>query len=175
MDLDSSTLVYIVAIIIYFLYTTFFRKKEPQVGSEEEADQPETEPRKTVSFEDLLKDIRNEQKERERELEVGGQEETENDTPEPLPNVTFDEPEKYQKPQYTSYGESQGSIRKYETQPLVKLDDQVDLEADEKILREVEDVAEDYSQSNKYAALLKNPNTVREAIVVSEILQRKHF
>jgi hypothetical protein len=175
MDVDSSTLVYIVAVIVYFLYTTFFRKKEPRLGPDEEVDQRKAEPRKAVSFEDLLKNIRNEQKERERELEGVGQEEDEFEIPEPSPikTVTTDEPEKYQKPRY--YEENQGNVRNYETQPLVKLDDQVDLEAADRILGKVEDVAKDYPQSNKYAALLKNPDTVREAIVVSEILQRRHF
>lgn len=177
MDLDSTTLIYIVAIILYFLYTTFMRKKEPEIGPEEE-DRPEAEPRKTVSFEDLLKDIRREQMEREQEMESAGQEKQKTPTPKPVPaaRVPEEKPEKkYQEPQYPTHEERPYGQKHYETQDLVKLDDQVDLEDTARILGEVEDVSEEYSVSNRYADLLKNPKSVRDAIVVSEILQRKHF
>lgn len=176
--MDNSTIIYIVAIILYVLYTTFFRKKEPEQMEDggEGPEKADTAPRKPVSFEDLLKEIRREQKERERDLDWAGQEnEEEISSKEEAVTQPVEEQEKYQRPQYKTYEETQEAVKSFGTQPLVKLDDQIDLASTKKILGEVEDVAGEYTASNKYAILLKNPETVRDAIVVSEILRRKHF
>lgn len=194
MELDSSTLVYIVAIIVYFLYSTFFRKKNPQEAGrqEEQGERRETPPQQTASFDDLLKKIRREQGELEQDLE--GQEEEEVDReweskrkkewkgeseyskPVTEKRRNHDpQPQTYQEARPSYYNEKVRQEKSYEAQPLVKLDDQVDLESTEKILGEVEDVAGERVGSNRYGNLLKNPETVREAIVVAEILNRKHF
>ena len=60
-------------------------------------------------------------------------------------------------------------------QPLVKLDDQVDLDDNKKILGEVVDVAGEYTVGNKYAKILKNPETLKDAVVLTEVFNRKHF
>ena len=60
-------------------------------------------------------------------------------------------------------------------QPLVKLDDQVDLSDNKKILGEVVDVAGEYTVGNKYAKILKNPETLKDAVVLTEVFNRKHF
>lgn len=180
MDFDASTLVYIVAVIVYFLYSTFFSKKEPG-QAERKAEHPEDQPRKAVSFDDLLKEIRREQGERERDLE--GETVVEDDYVEeeeayvaepvamPKKYFTYEDPEQFPSPE-SSY---QKAYKNYEKQPLVKLDDQVDLYSDEKILGEVEDISGYTKGKNKYADILKNPETVKDAIVVSEILRPKYF
>jgi len=192
MDFDSSTIVYIIAVIVYFLYSTFFNKKAPEQDSSP-TEQSENQPRRTVSFDDLLKEIRNEQGQLERDMEATSMEEERYveeekysdekrqkegkrylSEPAPQKYFTYEDPEQFPSSDEI-YTNTQKGFQKYEKQPLVKLDDQVDLESDERILGEVEDVAGNTRRQNKYAALLKNPVSVREAIVVSEIMQRKHF
>src|SRR5690554_3349173 len=67
MENDSSTIFYIIAVVVYFLYSLFFRKKEqePVEGNPNSPDAP----KKPVSFEDLLKEIRQEQGEVQREVQ----------------------------------------------------------------------------------------------------------
>jgi len=188
MDFDASTLVYIIAVIVYFLYSTFFNKKAPQQHNEPTG--TEVQPRKTVSFDDLLKEIRREQGQMERDMEAHPVEEEYDVEESYVEEERYNEPKRSIKPpvpkKYFSYedperfpspeaGYQKGQYQSYEKQPLVKLDDQVDLESNTRILGEVEDVAGNVKRRNKYAALLKNPASVREAIVVSEILRRKQF
>ena len=180
MDFDASTLVYIVAVVVYFLYSTFFGKKEPG-QAEPTPEQPEAQPRKTVSFDDLLKEIRREQWERERDLE--GKTIVEDDYVEeeeayvaepaaaPKKYFTYEDPEQFPSAD-TKY---QANYKNFEKGPLVKLDDQIDLNADEKILGEVEDVSGYTKGKNRYAEILKNPETLKDAMVVSEILRPKYF
>lgn len=181
MELDSSTLVYIVAVIVYFLYSTFFRKKEPEEAEmQEEEERRDIPPQKAVSFDDLLKEIRREQGEREKDLEGHDTEEAEREwepeKPRPAPEKrVYNDYRPAQEPKPSYYNEKLSQEKSYQTQPLVKLDDQVDLESTEKIMGEVEDVAGEQAGSNRYGTLLKNPETFREAMVVAEILNRKHF
>lgn len=181
MELDSSTLVYIVAVIVYFLYSTFFRKKTPEETGSLEEEGREHPPQQPASFDDLLKKIRREQGEMEQDLE-GYEEEVEREWEREKPQPVLEKrryndlpPQPYQEAR-TSYNNGKSELdRAYQTQPMVKLDDQVDIESTERILGEVEDVAGERGGSNRYGNLLKNPETVREAIVVAEILNRKHF
>jgi hypothetical protein len=177
MDFDASTLVYIIAVVVYFIYSNFFKKEQaPQAG---ESDQSSEAPQKPMSFDDLLKEIRREQGERERDLE--GTTFSENDlveevyTPEreatPQKYFTYEDPEQFPSPE-THY---QPKYKNFEKGPLVKLDDQIDLNSDEKILGEVEDVSGYIRRRNRYAEILKNPETVKDAVVVSEILRPKYF
>ena len=180
MDFDASTLVYIIAVIVYFLYSTFFSKKEPG-QAERKSEQPEVQPRKAVSFDDLLKEIRREQGERERDLEgktiveddYVEEEETYVAQPVAAPKkyFTYEDPEHFPSAD-TKY---QANYKNFEKDPLVKLDDQIDLNSDQKILGEVEDVEGYTRRKNKYAEILKNPETVKDAVVVSEILRPKYF
>lgn len=180
MDFDASTLVYIVAVVVYFLYSTFFGKKESG-QAEQTPEQPEAQPRKTVSFDDLLKEIRREQGERERDLE--GKTIVEDDYVEeeeayvaepaaaPKKYFNYEDPEQFPSAD-TKY---QANYKNFEKGPLIKLDDQIDLNADQKILGEVEDVSGNAKGKNRYAEILKNPETLKDAMVVSEILRPKYF
>lgn len=185
MEFDSSTVLYIIAVVVYFLYSMFFNKQVPE-QHEEQTEQPEARPQKKVSFDDLLKEIRREQNERERDLEGAAVEEEEfleeesyRETPpvvQPKPKkyFTYEDPEQFPSSE-NAYQKVQERYQNYGKQPLVKLDDQVDIHSDQRILGEVEDVSGTARRNNKYAAILKNPQTVRDAVVVSEILRRKHF
>ena len=169
--MDSGTIFYIIAIIIYFIYTSFIQKKQgsPEVNPEE-SDGP---PQKKTSFEDLLREIRNEQGQRERDLA---------DTSEQEPvKSTSSASEVAEQSEAKSIEQQQGAEGAYKNpyrdikQPLVKLDDQVDLENSEKILGEVVDVAEEFPGTSKYARLLKNTSSARDAVILTEIFNRKHF
>ncbi|MBD3628971.1 hypothetical protein [Cyclobacterium sp.] len=166
--MDSGTIFYIIAIIIYFIYTSFAKKKTPEMENDPET--TDKVPKKGPSFEELLREIRNEQSERERDLEYDGEE-----------VVTESEPEfsrKPVKPEPATIPEIEGSYKdpyRDIKQPLVKLDDQVDLEDDKKILGEVVDVAEEYSGRSKYARILKNTDSARDAVILTEIFNRRHF
>lgn len=193
MEVDASTIVYLIAIVVYFLYSVFFNKKNPEQNLPEEEGEDNRPPRKTVSFDELLKEIRREQGERERDLTESEPQEREAHRPEPREREVR-RPERRERevfkpdpvparkayenaertPRYEDAARDydQSPYKSFERQPLVKLDDQVDIESTEKILGEVED---EYSSANPYGAMLKNPETVRDAIVVAEIIQRRHF
>lgn len=180
MENDSSTLFYIIAVAVYFIYSLFFRKKE-EGPVEGDPDSP-GEPKKPVSFEELLKEIRQEQGGQQEETQ-GAEEIWEEDEHDEYGYEYEEEPEV---PATTSYEQPyRGEARYYEgsweskkryntqTQPLVKLDDQVDLNDTETVLGEVEE--EDSGKANKFAELLKSPETLQDAIIVSEIINRKYF
>jgi len=125
----------------------------------------------------LLKEIRQEQSGQPEETQ-GAEEIWEEDE-----YAYEEEPEV---PATTSYEKSYGDEARHyqgswesknrynaQSQPLVKLDDQVDLDDTKTILGEVEE--EDSGKTNKYAQLLKSPETLKDAIIVSEIINRKYF
>jgi len=185
-DIDIGTVVYIILVLLYFVFTAFKKKNAPE-QTDERYEGEEAGERRPASFEDMLRDIRRDQNERVKDIEQAGQgevsdydyrekrEEVEERTYnswEEKPAPAKPEPVKESRNKYYEGGE--GSLKNYERQPLVKLDDQVDLESDEKILGEVEDVAEEYRGKSKYGNLLKNPETVKDAIILSEILNRKY-
>lgn len=169
--MDASNLIYIVAIIIYFIYTALQQKKS-MPGDQDRQDLPPQEntnpPRKKKTFEDLLREIRNDQAERERDIVISGEKPKieERRVEADVPDEVYEEGSGYNNP-YGDYAKKQ---------PLVKLDDQVDIYDNRKILGEVEAISdEDKHYVNRYAKLLKSPRTVKDAVVVAEILNRKHF
>ncbi|WP_157972216.1 hypothetical protein [Pleomorphovibrio marinus] len=162
--MESGTIFYIIAVIIYFIYSFLAQKKaqNQETGPIEGEDNPEEAPSRK-SFEELLEDIRSEQGERERDLVVTGEKATQKKESTPVPP-----PEPSERRKQDIYQDlNQG-------QPLVKLDDQVDIHDDEKILGEVESDTS-VAGFNPYGRMLKNPKSLREAIVLSEILQKRHF
>ena len=171
--MESGTIFYIIAVIIYFIYSFLAQKKaQNQEGQAEEGGElPEEEASTKKSFDELLRDIRREQEERERDIVFTGEKAPQ--------NPDNNREEQAPLPQSGAGMEKEPETEKvYErlsqSQPLVKLDDQVDIHDDEPILGEVESEFKAV-RSNPYAKRLKDPRTLREAIVVSEILQRKHF
>ena len=168
--MDSSTVFYIIAVIIYFIYTSFAKRKPDNVNPEME--EQDGSPAQGPSFEDLLKDIRKGQnRDRSAENEEELEEQKPDTTPPPLKTQRkLAEQESYP----TDEGEVRNTYRDIK-QPLVKLDDQVDLSDGRKLLGDVVDVAGENYGRNKYARLLKNPETKKDAVVLTEIFNRKHF
>ncbi|MCC5939017.1 MAG: hypothetical protein JJU34_17190 [Lunatimonas sp.] len=172
--MDSGTIFYIIAVVIYFIYSALQQKKgQPKDGEVpgESQDTPRDIP-KNGTFEDLLREIRREQGEREEELVITSRPAT-TETHEPIGrNPKVDREEVVTSSTASRMADAYG---KYQSkQPLVKLDDQVDIHDDKKILGKVESVTVK-NNKNPYAQLLKSPNTLRDAVVVSEILNRRHF
>lgn len=184
--MDAGNIIYIIAIIIYFIYTALKKGKGPEDIDEPSTPQDER-PRRQTSFEDLLKEIREGQKERERDLEQSGQGETLEDqaqrqerkierrTPEPVyEEKTYERPVANQPKAYQKF---QGEVKSQDKPKLKTLDEQISLDAELEGLKasiEVEEL-EDKVKVNRYKSLLKNPETVKDAVVMSEILNRKHF
>lgn len=166
--MDSGTIFYIIAIIIYFIYTSFIQKKAEKPTSETE-DSEAKPPKQGPSFDDLLREIRNEQGQRERDLEESP-EAREVETSEKYPAKEAEVVDYETNPQ-EEYKNPYQDLK----QPLVKLDDQVDLGDDKRILGEVEDVAAENPGNSKYARLLKNPASARDAVILTEIFNRRHF
>ena len=177
--MDSGTVFYIIAVVIYFIYTALQQRKakNKEGGGEPLPDSPSSEAPTRGSFDDILKEIRKQQEERERDIVITG--EKPKAAPKGMGEIkpVFEAQEitraapTSKKPDST-YSDPYRSLS--QSQPLVKLDDQVDIHEDVKILGKVES-AIDNQYENRYARLLKNPQTLAESVVVSEILKRKHF
>nr|MBI1230868.1 hypothetical protein [Cytophagales bacterium] len=172
--MDSGTIFYIIAVVIYFIYTALQQRKANKIP--EADDQPsDPSPPSRGSFDDLLKEIRRQQEERERDIVISGEKAKPVEKPSYVEDY-IEEKEVESRPAYvpneSTYKDPYRSLS--QSQPLVKLDDQVDIHEDVKILGKVGSIDEKQSV-NRYATLLKNPKSLREAIVVSEILNRRHF
>jgi len=177
--MDSGTVFYIIAVIVYFLYTAFQQRKAKnrEANGESLPEPPAQEGPARGSFDDILKDIRRQQEERERDIVISGEKPKPTRKGQAELEPVYDE-EEIEETSYSSKKPDSTYIDPYrslsESRPLVKLDDQVDIHEDIKILGEVESSLEN-QKGNHYASLLKNPKTLVDAIVVSTILERKHF
>lgn len=166
--MDLGNIVYVVAVIGYFIYRAVQGKKEKELA---ETNQPEEETgQKPVSFEDLLKEIREAQKPKRQ-------------APEPKPvfqEVVVPQEKLRAKPIAVRRSEAvevlDDEARFYQgaynsaNQNATKITDGT---YEGSFLK-----ADQYEASkkvNQYAAVLKNPKSFREALVVSEILKPKHF
>lgn len=178
--MDAGNLVYLAAVIIYFIYTAIKKNKN---GEElEEPGQPTmSEPKKKpVSFEELLKEIRQGQEQREREINQP----TPSRTPEQMRGEKGGRPleqpkQKAPKPakKTNKYQTYEGVVEERTAPERVKLADQERLSSHisgikSTILQEKEQVE---VHENRYKQLLLNPKTAKDAIILSEVLARKHF
>lgn len=166
--MDLGNIVYVVAVIAYFIYRAVQGKKEKELA--EGGNQPEEEGSKPVSFEDLLKEIREAQKPKRQ-------------VPEPKPvfqEVVVPQEKLRAKPIAVRRSEAvevlDDEARFYQgaynsaNQTAIKI---TDVRYEGSFLKA--DQYESSKKVNKYASVLKNPETLREALIVSEILKPKHF
>ena len=200
--MDLGNIVYIVAVLAYFIYQATKGKKgttgpAPLNEPKEEVDRP-------ASFEDLLREIRDAQKPKQAAPPA----------PAPKPSVNYEST--YEKPKSdTSYHKPESSYVPREStyeKRASTYEKPVSTYVPRKKVQEVKEVyddeishyADDYDNRtrarasdsnpipeipslvfereerktanvNPYAQLLKNPKTVRDAVVLSEILNKKHF
>lgn len=173
--MDLGNIIYIIAIIAYFIYQA--TRKKGQQDLPEEGDIPQAPPQKGMTFEDLLKEIRQAQNPPAPEKSAPPKPEPYRPSPvpshipqsktvasrKPVVEEEVDDEARYyegafaatKKNPYQEYRETHSIPSK----PLVKID--YDSLNPKKV--------------NPYAELLKNPKTLKQAIVVSEILKPKYF
>ncbi|MCH7399170.1 hypothetical protein MM236_14290 [Belliella sp. DSM 107340] len=183
--MDAGNIIYIVAVIIYFIYTAVKKgKKNEDVNLPDQVPNEDTGQR-PVSFEDLLKEIRGGQKERERDLEHSGQGTVIEErkwskpvmSPEPEKYVTSADKLRKNQPENDKYGDYSGSISSNEVPKLKTLDEQVSINSSLTGLKvsESRTSKRKSTKNNRYQKMLSNPKSVRDAIILSEILNKKHF
>jgi hypothetical protein len=171
--MDLGQIIYIVAIVAYFLYRSFNKKKAGEVESTE--DPSVDPPKKGLSFEDLLREIRESQlpplpedlPKRQAIPQPIPVESTRNTSPIPARNVQAKVSESEEEARFYA-----GSLEGNNKNPYQELANRKFADPESIKLKSTKIQV---SGSNPYAVLLKNPKTVREAIVVSEILRPKHF
>lgn len=226
--MDLGNIVYIVAVLAYFIYQATQNKKKKQaqegpIDSGQRAERP-------ASFDDLLKEIRGAQNQKQSSIEPQKpslEPETLSRTYEstyekPKSDSSYHKPESsytprestYQKPvssyekRASTYGKPISTYGKpvstYEKpasvydqrkawKETVKVDDEeisyYEGAFENKVLArasdagplaeiptlELERSSVKSTKNNPYAQLLKNPKSLRDAVVISEILAKKHF
>lgn len=180
--MDAGNIIYIIAIIIYFIYTAVKKGQKPQdlEGQDNTDSQPQ---RKPVSFEDLLKEIRSEQEPRDENKPQ--REQTTPSQTRPISQQTTVrrefEPQRdimrADRPRSKAYGDYEGTGAEIEKPKIKTLDEQVSLTAS------VEGIKSNISSErikstntkSRYAEMLSNPATIKDAVILSEILNRKKF
>jgi hypothetical protein len=191
---DLGNIIYIIAIIAYFIYTATRKKSNPEEMDQPDLTDGQEERRKPASFEDLLKEIRQGQGQREKDLEGSGQGNSaekfprRNETrtfdqqkPRPVQQVrTFEQPQQRNLTEVKKvkrYENYEGVIEEKKIPERVKLVDQERIQGHSTGIKstiEVESL-DGVEEENKYKTLFKNPESVKNAIILSEILNRKYF
>ncbi len=183
--MDWGNILYIVAVIVYFIYSASQSKKKKEAQRKKrQMDVPPAEaPEKGVTFEDLLKEIRDAQnpEKASEDQEFGEKELIEVESERPIRDLSAPKPERfdpYKLPK--SEYDSVSPVEKVEI-----AEDAYDrMRAEEKRIKELSAsipsqkevaYARKKKKVNPYAKRLKNKKTVREAIVLNEILRKRHF
>lgn len=186
--MDAGNIIYIIAIVIYFIYSAVKKNKNNKELEGNEADEEVlSQPKKPTSFEDLLREIREGQQDREKDLKHTGQGKV---ATAPTPKVERMEPVRPDKkefePQRTimradqpvpkKFEDYEGAIPDREFPKVRKLDDKVSLSDPVEGMKSelFADTLKKAKPKNRYAELLKNPATVKDAVILSEILNRKY-
>lgn len=172
--MDVGQILYIIAIVAYFIYQATKKKGRQGEADQESGDAPQ--PQKGISFEELLKEIRNAQNPPASEMPRPPKPEPARPTPIP-PN--FPEAKKERKRSFEPVEVVDDEARYYEGSfgsknsskpakgPLVAMPDLSERKIDYDALTK--------KKMNPYAEKLKNPQSVKEAIILGEILKPKHF
>jgi hypothetical protein len=173
--MDLGQIVYIIAIVVYFIYQASKKKKslEPM---DSDTNQPEA-PQKGLTFEELLKEIRNTQNPREPEKKK-------EEAPQPVRpipvSVERTETKRFTRKQFEPVEEVDDEASYYDgafrstpsPNPYQAMANRTFSEPEIKKVKPQDNLAK---KINPYAELLKNPKSIRESIVVSEILRPKYF
>ena len=173
--MDLGQIIYIIAIVAYFIYNASKKKKGANPMDAEDT-QPEA-PQKGLTFEELLKEIRNAQNPPTPEAPPAPKPQPVFTAPTP---TTFSEPKPQPKRRFVPVEVVDDEAKYYEgafesapkKKPYQELANKTFAEPEFKRFKSQE-IAK--PKVNPYAELLKNPKSVREAIIVSEILRPKHF
>ena len=170
--MDFGQIIYIVAIVAYFLYRASSKKKNTPLPDAEEA-APET-PKKGFTFEELLREIREAQAPPIPELDP-------EPVPMPKPKPAYTIPQQ-DRPMFQPASSKEEVVfegldyEQYNAQPQA-MSFYTDTEASRTPLDQAKSIAYELEveRINPYAELLKNPTSFRDAVVLSEILKPKYF
>jgi len=173
--MDLGQIIYIIAIVAYFIYNASKKKKGVNPMDADDT-QPEA-PQKGLTFEDLLKEIRNAQNPSAPEVPSAPKPQPVRTAPVP---TNFPEAKTQPRRHLEPVEEVDDEARYYEgafgssvkKNPYQALANKTFAEPEFKRFKSLEIPQ---SKVNPYAELLKNPKSIREAIIVSEILRPKHF
>ncbi len=173
--MDLGNIVYIIAVIAYFIYQAT-KKKGAQDIPESNENQPEP-PQKGLTFEEILREIRNAQNPPASETPRPPKPEPAKPSPLPphLPQAKSQkrdrfEPVEEMDDEATFY---EGSYAASKKNPYMAHAPATQIPSLSE--RKIDYDALTKKKINPYAEKLKNPQNVKEAIILSEILQRKHF
>ncbi|MCH7400357.1 hypothetical protein ACFOUP_07695 [Belliella kenyensis] len=172
---NIGNVIYVVAIIIYFIYTAIKKGGKDIAQPPSPPENPTEDRPRPQSFEDLLKEIRKGQNEERRDLENTGQGDAH------IPNRTKPvqtSSDKYEgeKKYASAFDKYSGTISKHEVPKLQTLDEQVRLSSDLIGIGTVgEDIDKRQKGANRYKKLLQDPQNVKDAVVLSEIMNKKYF
>lgn len=176
MDNFIEILIYLLIIVGSGLIQFFRNKKKdqqqpptgtpppPQRRQRREVSSPEadTTTRQPTSFEDILRELMGEPRETE---------------PEHRPPART-QPTQKESEDYSSTSDTYQKAVK-EAGQAEKLDDRVDLENLDDFIKPKYDIKQSKTKTSKFTrevrAMLRNPKSARKAVVLSEILNRKHF
>ncbi len=171
--MEFGQIIYVVAIVAYFLYRASSKKKTESLP---DGDNPTPEaPQKGFTFEELLREIRESQEPK-------------------IPEVVVEAPPiQTEEPDSTSSNHKKAKKHSIPQREIVVAEG-VDVEAEssrrnarQQFYEQTESTIEPtlaarpkiyelpQETRNPYAELLKNPKSFRDAVVVSEILKPKHF
>ncbi|WP_194975635.1 hypothetical protein [Aquiflexum lacus] len=182
--MDAGNIIYIIAIIIYFIYTAVKKGQKPQdLEGQDNLPTDTQNERKPVSFEDLLKEIRSGQQERKKDLQQTGQGTSAQTKPVPQQATVNREFEPQRdimrgdRPRSKAYGDYEGTGAEIEKPKIKTLDEQVSLTASVEGIKSsiTTDRIKTTKTRSRYAEMLSNPATIKDAVVLSEILNRKKF
>ncbi|UJP64277.1 hypothetical protein [Mongoliitalea daihaiensis] len=173
--MDAGNIIYLIAVIIYFIYSAL-KKNKPEAPKDSSDTSSEAPQQRPASFEDLLREIRRGQQEAEKDFEQTGQG-TVKEERRPEPNRRVERP--YQPMpeanQPKAYQAFQGALDEDYKPKYKTLDEQVRISASIQGIKstEVGVSKKKVKPVNRYARMLHNPKSVRDAIVLTEILNRK--
>lgn len=176
---DLQLLIYIIFIVLFILSRALRKKKpvspdnaEQNTGGEQASARPAS--KRPVTFEDLLRELErlppekseNEEWEESKVVESVDQKETENQYP---TYATYESQEEQSTidPEYEKYLKDAG---------MTPLDEQIDIEEPLKKRFEEYRIQQKEHKQNaaRYKQLLKDPETLKDAIILQEILKRKY-
>ncbi|WP_026952454.1 hypothetical protein [Algoriphagus mannitolivorans] len=163
--MDFGNIIYIVAVIAYFIYQMTKKK-----GGEELPDSTEPTsqaPQKGVTFDDLLREIREAQNPQRPEPAAPAPKPIPVHERRAIPKKVVEEEEDDETRYYEGTFKANKKIPNQEFADIPSL-------LKTPILK-IEDDPLKPKKVNPYGQKLRNPKSVKEAIVLSEILNRKHF
>ncbi|MEB2775252.1 hypothetical protein SYJ56_08025 [Algoriphagus sp. D3-2-R+10] len=184
--MDLGNILYIVAVLAYFIYqATKGRKKNQNGESQEMADEPDQKP---VSFEDLMREIRDAQKPKQAEPTKPRMQPAPVNQPKPIEYQRTAEP--VVRPEWRA--DPAPAVKRFPTKKWEEADDEIeyyqgafektksDLTKTSKGIPEIPSLKEVTVESSsygrsRYARMLKDPQSIRDAIVLKELLDKKYF